>query len=149
VTETGSSNIHRITALNQTVSVVEPNMGWLDLPLLFLYLLIGTAAALTGYAIYEAYYLGPAKGRKGKGGKKVKAVVVAEPGKAYPDVKPYEEEWIPEQHLRNRASKTKKSANAIAGASSGGEDLTSAGEVTSGGETSGAEGLKKKKKGKK
>lgn len=70
-----------------------------------------------------------------------KAVVVAKQDKqVYPDVKPYEEEWIPAHHLKSGGSKLKK--RNVGGASSGGEELTSGGEITSGGETSGAEGKK-------
>lgn len=89
---------------------------------------------------YNSYFKTAATKRK-RGTKKVKAVVVADPDtKAYPDVRPYEEEWIPEQHLKSRGPKAKKGGEA---------DLTSGGEATSGGETSGAEGKKGKGKGKK
>jgi translocon-associated protein subunit alpha len=134
VVETGSNEVHQITAFNQTVSVVEPQSSWCDPQLLFLYLVLASALAGGAYLLYDAFFAQPA--RKTNKPRKVKAVVVAEKGKAYPDVKPYEEEWIPEQHLKNRASKLKKSGATSGGASSGGEDLLSGGDVTSGGEIS-------------
>ncbi|KAK4687377.1 translocon-associated protein subunit alpha, partial [Tremellales sp. Uapishka_1] len=135
--ETGTSDLHRITALNQTVAITEPPTGWFDLPLLFLYLLIGTALTGAAYAAYNTFVVKSSKKGKRNVVKK-KVVVPADSGKVYPDVKPYEEEWIPEQHLRSRQPKPKKKG----GASSAGE------EITSGGDTSGGE-KKRKSKGKK
>lgn len=107
-----------------------------------MYLLLTTALAGTIYYAYNSYFAPPPK--KISKPKKVKAVVVADQ-KAYPDVRPYEEEWIPAEHLKSRQPKLKKRG----GASSGGEGFTSGGDITSGGETSGAEVKKSKKKGKK
>lgn len=64
----------------------------------------------------------------------------------YPVVKPYEEDWIPAQHLKSRASKLKKRDG---GASSGGEEVTSGGEVTSGAESATETKGGKKRKNKK
>jgi hypothetical protein len=135
-----------ITAFNQTVSVVEPPTSWLDPSLLFLWLIIGTTLLGGAYAAYSTFFADSTKkGRKG-GIKRTKAVVVNEKKEDYPKVKPYEEDWIPASHLKNRASKLKKQDG---GASSGGEEITSGGEVTSGAE-SGPEGkVSRKRKGKK
>lgn len=153
IAETGSKELHQITALNQTVSVVEPQSSWFDLQLLFLYLVMASALAGGAYLLYSSFFAQPTRKSSKTKTRQVKAVVPAEKGKAYPDVKPYEEEWIPEQHLKHRASKLKKSGAAAGGASSGGEDVdvVSGGEATSGGETSGVEGKSKsqKKKSKK
>ncbi|WVW83944.1 hypothetical protein I302_105967 [Kwoniella bestiolae CBS 10118] len=142
--------IHQITAMNQTVSVVEPASTWFDPSLLFLYLILSTAILGGAYAVYQTFFNDPSakKGKGAKGSKKIKAVVPAEEKSVYPNVKPYEEEWIPASHLKNRQSKLKKKGGA--GASSG-DELVSGGEVTSGGEASGAEGKVRssKKKGKK
>ena len=142
--EPGSKDIHPVTAFNQTVNIVEPASSWFDPQAIFMYLLLTAALAGGIYYAYNSYFAPPAK--KLTKPKKVKAVVVADQ-KAYPDVRPYEEEWIPAEHLKSRQPKLKKRG----GASSGGEDLTSGGEITSGGETSGAEirKSKSKKKGKK
>ncbi|ORY33990.1 hypothetical protein BCR39DRAFT_518049 [Naematelia encephala] len=146
--ETGTTDIHRVIALNQTVSIVEPQASWFDPGLLFLYLILGSALLGGAWAAYNAFF--PSSGSK-KGGsrsKKVKAVVpAAQDKKQYPEVKPYEEEWIPAHHLKSKASKTKKGKDG--GASSAGEEVLSGGDVTSGGETSGAEGKIKRRKHKK
>lgn len=139
--ETGTNDIHRITALNQTVSIVEPQQSWFDLRLVFLYLIMGTALLGGAYAAYNAF-LGPKKTRRGTTRTVKKAVVVPSETKPYPEVKPYEEEWIPAHHLKSKGSKTKKGVV-------GGDEVLSAGEATSGGETSGAEGKRRKSKGKK
>ena len=142
--ESGSKDFVPITALNQTVSIVEKPASWFDPGLLFLYLVLGSALFGGAYAAYQAFFA--PKGRKAnRGTRSKKAVVPAETKKQkYPDVKPYEEEWIPEQHLKSRANKLKKKEGAVGG----GEDLTSGGEVTSGGE-SGVEVKVTRKKGKK
>ncbi|KAK8864431.1 hypothetical protein IAR55_001679 [Kwoniella newhampshirensis] len=148
VSETGTKDLHRITALNQTVSVVEPAASWFDPQLLFLYFVITTALLGGAYAAYQAFFVPTAKGKGGKkksglgGSKKVKAIVPKEGATEYPDVKPYEEEWIPEHLLKSKQTKMKKKGGP-GGASSGGE------EVTSGGEASGTEGKIRKRKGKK
>jgi translocon-associated protein subunit alpha len=89
--------------------------------------------------------------RSGSGQKKVKAVVVNEKKTEYPNVKPYEEEWIPEQHLKSRAGKLKKDGKGdVVGAK--GDLVTSGGETSGGEATSGGEGVKdtpRKRKGKK
>ena len=143
--EQGTTEIAHITALNQTVSVVEQPSSWLDPSLLFLWLLLGSALFGGAYAAYNTF-LAP-KTKKTKRVVRKQAVVINEKTEDYPNVKPYEEDWIPAHHLKNRGSKTKKRDG---GASSGGEELLSAGDVTSGAE-SGPEGSKggKKRKGKK
>jgi len=140
--EQGSAEISRITALNQTVSIVEQPTSWLDASLLLLWLILGSALAGGAYAVYQTFFA--PKTKKGKRVQKKKAVVVNEKTEDYPKVKPYEEDWIPAHHLKSRASKTKRDG----GASSGGEELLSAGEATSGAE-SGTEGKARRRKGKK
>lgn len=134
-----------MVAYNQTVNVVEPASTWFDPGLIFLYLLLTAAFASGIYYAYNTFVAPPTK-KSGKGGpRKIKAVVPAEKGKQYPDVKPYEEDWIPKEHLKHRQTKLSKKSTGGA-ASSGGEDFTSGGEMTSGGE--GSEFKKTKKKGK-
>lgn len=147
-TGAGTQNLLPVTAFNQTVNVVEPASSLFDPGLIFLYLLLSSALAAATYYAYNSYFAPPTK-KSGKGGpRKIKAVVPADTDKVYPDVKPYEEDWIPKEHLKHRQTKLKKRSTGGA-ASSGGEELTSAGEATSGGEFSGAEVRKTKKKGKK
>ena len=137
--ENGTPDAERVIAMNQTVSIVEPPTSWLDPSLLFLWLIIGTALLGGAYAAYQTFF--PTQTKKG-GKKKIKAVVPKEQPQVYPDVKPYEEDWIPAHHLKSRATKLK------GGASSGGEELTSGGEIMSGGE-SGTEGKPRRRKGRK
>ncbi|WVR07053.1 hypothetical protein IAU60_004092 [Kwoniella sp. DSM 27419] len=148
--EGGTTDLHRVTALNQTVSVVEPASSWFDPQLLFLYLVIGTALLGGAYAAYQSFFAPQPtkKGKRVRSEKVQKAVVVNDKPSQYPDVKPYEEEWIPESHLKSRQPKLKK--RNVGGASSG-DDLLSGGDVTSGGETSGVDVAKSKgkKKGRK
>jgi len=144
--EQGTTNtLSQVTALNQTISIVEPASSWLDPSLLFLWLVLGSALVGGAYAVYNSYFAPQTKKGKRTGVKKSKAVVVNEKTEDYPNVKPYEEEWIPAQHLKSRTSKLKKRDT---GASSGGEELTSGGEVTSGAEsaTEGKGGKKRKNK---
>lgn len=146
IAESGGKDLVPITACNQTVSVVEPPASWFDPVLLILYLILGAALLGGAYLAYDAF-LAP-KGKKGSKGVRVKKTVVPaqQEKKVYPDVKPYEEEWIPEQHLKNRASKLKKKEGTSA--VPGTEELTSGGEATSGAE-SGPDGKTRKRKGKK
>ncbi|WVQ67614.1 uncharacterized protein L199_005817 [Kwoniella botswanensis] len=148
-TSDASKGVHQLTAMNQTVSVVEPTSSWFDPSLLFLYLILSTALLGGAYAVYQTFFSTPTS-KKGGQKKKVKAVVPAEQKSVYPNVKPYEEDWIPESHLKNRQSKLKKKSTTAGGASSG-DELLSGGEVTSGNEASGTEGKVRssKKKGKK
>ncbi|KAL7418486.1 hypothetical protein Q5752_006944 [Cryptotrichosporon argae] len=143
-----NAELHRLVAYNQTVSIVEPAASWLDPSLLFLYVLVSTALAGGAYAAYKAFFpdakrkaaskarrvaRGDAPTRDGK----VKVVVPGDNKEQYPAVKPYEEEWIPEQHLRSRAGKVRKDGGATSG-----EELTSGGE-------SGPEGKARRRKNKK
>ncbi|KAI9639774.1 uncharacterized protein MKK02DRAFT_29757 [Dioszegia hungarica] len=140
-----------ITAFNQTVSVVEPPLSWIDPSLLLVYSLLLAALGAGAWLAYNSF-MGNQAGKKGSKRTVKRAVVVAkQENQVYPDVKPYEEEWIPAHHLKSGGSKLKKrGGKGVPGASSGAEELTSGGEVTSGAETSGAEGRKVKgKKGKK
>lgn len=117
--ESDSKDLVPITAFNQTVSVVEKPTSWFDPALLFLYLILGSALLGGAYLAYQAFMV--PKGKKGGKVRVKKAVVPAQTEKkSYPDVKPYEEEWIPEQHLKSRASKLKKKDGVV----SGGEELT-------------------------
>ncbi|WRT66401.1 uncharacterized protein IL334_003357 [Kwoniella shivajii] len=147
-------SVHHVTAYNQTVSIVEPAATWFDPGLLFLYLVLSTALLGGAYAAYQTFFApqtkkgSKSKSRSSDGSKKVKAVVPAEQGEnSYPNVKPYEEDWIPASHLKHRQTKLSKKKSGT-GASSG-DELLSGGDVTSGGEASGTEIKKNKKKGKK
>lgn len=135
-----------VTAFNQTVTIVEPPTRWFDPSVLFIYALLLAVLGAGGWLAYQAL-TGGQKGKKGSKRTVKKAVVVAKQDQqSYPNVRPYEEEWIPAHHLKSGGSKLKKRGKGVPGASSGGEELTSGGEITSGGEASGTEGKKVKNK---
>ena len=136
-----------LTAMNQTISVVESPSSWLDPQLLFLFVIIGTALLGGAYAAYNAF-LGP-QTKKSKGGKKKVVVPSKDPlvdAGMGAGGKTFEEDWIPAHHLKQ--SKTKSRRKDGAGTTSGGEDFTSGGEITSGAE-SGPEGKVRRRKGRK
>lgn len=136
------NEISRVTAFNQTVSIVEPPSSWFDPSVLFIYLVLGAALFGGAYAAFNMYFAAPQKkGRRSaaKAAAPVEAADVADSGKAY------QEDWIPVQHLGK-----KKGGRRTDGASSAGEGFTSGGEgATSGGEVSGAEGKTRRRKSKK
>ncbi|KAI9570539.1 hypothetical protein HD554DRAFT_2170145 [Boletus coccyginus] len=118
----------RVTAFDSVVTVVEPEGSWFDLKLISTYLIV---AAFLGGATYFLYltYLPATKAKRPKrvrpeASAPVSTVTVNSSGARY------EEEWIPEHHLRK--PKARKST------------AVGIGEELSGGETSGAEGKRRK-----
>ena len=141
--EQQTKELHSLTAMNQTISVVEAPSSWLDPQLLFLLAIVGAALLGGAYAAYSAF-LGPKP--KGRGKKRVVTVTAKDatgvPGQGV-GTQTFEEDWIPAHHLK----KTKPRKGDGAGNTSG-EELTSAGEITSGAE-SGPEGKVRRRKAKK
>ncbi|KIJ66680.1 hypothetical protein HYDPIDRAFT_108587 [Hydnomerulius pinastri MD-312] len=118
---------YRVTAYDSVVTVVEPESSWFDFKLLSTYLIV---LALLGGASYYAYlsYLPTTKSKKPR---RTRPEVSAPVGTVTASgAGGYQEEWIPETHLKK--GKGKKAA-----------PISSASEA----ETSGTEG--KKRKGKK
>ncbi|KAN0092840.1 hypothetical protein V8E55_003624 [Tylopilus felleus] len=118
----------RVTAFDSVVTIVEPESSWFDFKLISTYLIV---AASLGGASYFAYltYIPATKTKKSKRTRPeaiapVSTVTVTSSGARY------EEEWIPEHHLKK--PKARKST------------AVSAGEELSGGETSGTEGKRRK-----
>lgn len=122
-----------ITAFNQTVSVVEAPSGFFDPALFFIYALL--LAALTAGGWYAYQYYVDSTSPKGKGGKRstVKPVVVPADQKKqeYPQVKAYEEDWIPAHHTQSGKAKKRTGK----GGATSGDEVTSGGEITSGAES--------------
>ncbi|KAH7930232.1 hypothetical protein BV22DRAFT_1125174 [Leucogyrophana mollusca] len=122
---------YRVTAYDSIVTIVEPESSFLDFKLISTYLIV---LALLGGASYFAYltYVPQTKNKRRKtraAPSEVSApVTVTATGSGG-----YQEEWIPEHHLK----KTKVSKAKPAGVLSSGDEL-------SGGEVSGAEGKKRK-----
>ncbi|OAX37993.1 hypothetical protein K503DRAFT_718917 [Rhizopogon vinicolor AM-OR11-026] len=121
---------YRVTAYDSVVTVVEPEPSWFDFKLLSTYLIVIAGLAGLSYAAYQAYV--PSLKPKRKRPTEVSAPVgtVTATGASG-----YQEEWIPEHHLKKAKGKKTK-----------GDGVASSEEV-SGGE-SGAEG-KRTRKGKK
>ncbi|KAG8213077.1 hypothetical protein J3R82DRAFT_11469 [Butyriboletus roseoflavus] len=121
----------RVTAFDSVVTIVEPEGSWFDLKLISTYLIVAAFLGGASYFIYLTYF--PAA--RAKKSKRVRpnpsapasTVTVTSSGARY------EEEWIPEHHLKKP---TARKPTAV-----------SSGEEVSGGETSGTE--RKRRKGKK
>lgn len=148
--ESDSKAIHHLTAFNSTISITEPTAGIFDFQLLSLYLILASALSGLGYMLYNMYLKPKPKKRVIRKALITTKDTIDKNGNEIisTTVKPYEEEWIPEQHLKSRQNKV-KGRSGRGGASSGGEGFTSGGEMTSGAETSGTEGKPIKRKGKK
>ncbi|KDN45580.1 hypothetical protein K437DRAFT_256501 [Tilletiaria anomala UBC 951] len=104
-----TSKAHNLLAYKGSVTIVEPPKSWFDIQLLSLYALLAAGIAFSGSFAYKSY-LG---GSKRKGGSTRKAVEpataasVAAQSPAASSKTGYEEDWIPEQHLRTRSKKGK------------------------------------------
>lgn len=125
---------------------------------LFLYLVLGALLSAAGYYTFQTikkqyFTTKPLKGSKGKRGNLSKTVVPANlAGKGYPEtVKPYEEEWLPDNLKSGAGGLKKRKGGKVAGeVGTSGAEGTSGGEgLTSGAETSGTERKGKGKGGKK
>jgi len=124
---------YRVTAFDSVVTIVEPESSWFDFKLISTYLIVAAFLGGVSYFIYLTYF--PAK--KAKKSKRSRPEISAPTSKVTVTSSGarYEEEWIPEHHLKK--TKTRKPT-----AASSGEDV-------SGVETSGTEGRRGKGKGKK
>ncbi|THH11017.1 hypothetical protein EW145_g929 [Phellinidium pouzarii] len=124
--------IYRVTAYDSVVTVVEPEVSIFDYQVITTYLLTAAFLGGLGYYAFITFVPKPKKSRKpvtssgGKNGISSPVGPVTATGAGG-----YEEEWIPEHHLKVRADKKK------AGVVSSGDEL-------SGGETSGTEGKRRR-----
>ncbi|KAI0787873.1 hypothetical protein C8Q74DRAFT_1254505 [Fomes fomentarius] len=116
---------YRVTAYDSVITVVEPEGSWLDLKLLSTYLVVTGILGGLGFYVYSTLAPQPKK-RKSPQQVSAPVGVVTATGAGG-----YQEEWIPEHHLK-KSKKTK-----VTGAASGDE--------TSGIE-SGTEGKRRKAK---
>ncbi|KAG2058504.1 hypothetical protein BDR06DRAFT_950332 [Suillus hirtellus] len=105
---------YRVTAYDSVVTIVEPEPSWLDLKLLSTYLIVLAAFAGVTYTAYNAYV--PSQKPKRKRPTQVSAPIgpVTASGSSG-----YQEEWIPEHHLKKtKAKKTKPDNVAVSEESS-------------------------------
>lgn len=119
--------VYRVTAYDSIVTVVEPELSWFDLKMLSTYAMVAGILGAVGYFAYQTYAPAPKKARKPRG----EAISAPVGTVTATGAGGYQEEWIPEHHLKK--SKSRK------GAASSGDEL-------SGGETSGTEGRRRKGK---
>ncbi|KAG1773532.1 hypothetical protein EDD22DRAFT_767304, partial [Suillus occidentalis] len=107
---------YRVTAYDSVVTIVEPEPSWLDFKLLSTYLIVFAALAGASYTAYNAYI--PSQKPKRKRPTEVSAPVgtVTASGSSG-----YQEEWIPEHHLKKTKGKKTKSDNAVVSEESSGE----------------------------
>ncbi|KAG1747113.1 uncharacterized protein EDB91DRAFT_1245561 [Suillus paluster] len=128
---TSDDDKYRVTAYDSVVTIVEPEPSWFDFKLLSTYLIVFAAFVGLSYAAYNAYV--PSSKPKRKRPAEVGAPVgtVTATGSSG-----YQEEWIPEHHLKKTKGKKTKAENPASS-----EDLSS-------GEVSGMD-AKKTRKGKK
>ncbi|VDB85489.1 unnamed protein product [Peniophora sp. CBMAI 1063] len=118
---------YRIPVYDSVVTVVEPEISAFDIKMLSTYIMVLSLLGAGGYFAYLTFVPQPKQKRRGAASAPVsEPVAVTATGAGG-----YQEEWIPEHHLK----KTK--AGKKAGALSSGDEL-------SGGETSGAEGKRRK-----
>ncbi|KAG1882231.1 hypothetical protein F4604DRAFT_1577643, partial [Suillus subluteus] len=99
---------YRVTAYDSVVTIVEPEPSWLDFKLLSTYLIVFAALGGVSYAAYSAYV--PSQKPKRKRPTQVSAPVgtVTASGSGG-----YQEEWIPEHHLKKTKGKKTKSDNVV------------------------------------
>jgi len=125
--------MYRVEAYDSIITIVEPALSILDFKLLSTYAIV---AAFLGGLCYLAYSTFVPQAKKSRS-KKTAAVSVSTPGAVTATgAGGYQEEWIPEHHLRKSKSSKKRS-----GAASG-----TSGDELSPTETSGTEGKRRKGK---
>jgi len=121
---------YRVTAYDSVVTVVEPEPSWFDFKLLSTYLIVIAGLVGLSYAAYTTYVpsLKPRRKRSTEVSAPVGTVTAT-------GASGYQEEWIPEHHLKKNKGKKAK-----------GDGVASSNDELSGGE-SGAE--RRTRKGKK
>ncbi|KAL1739050.1 hypothetical protein HDZ31DRAFT_50015, partial [Schizophyllum fasciatum] len=115
---------YRVTAFEDIVQVVEPELSIFDFKLLITYLIVGGILGSAGYYAYLSYVPQPKRARTKKSSVSTPVSVTATGAGGY------QEEWVPEHHLK----KTK----------AGKKGKATSGDELSGAETSGGEGKKRK-----
>ncbi|KZV80198.1 hypothetical protein EXIGLDRAFT_781282 [Exidia glandulosa HHB12029] len=102
-TGAASAAKQRIVAYESVVKVVEPPASIFDLKMISTYIIALGALAGLGYFAYTSY-LAPAKGKGGKSRPKPIVTTELEP-EVVKGSGVYNDEWIPEHHLKNRKKK--------------------------------------------
>lgn len=115
-----TSKKYNVQAYQGNVTVIEPPKNWLDPQLWSVYLIFAGLLAAAGYAAKQ--YLAPAPQQKSKksgagGARGGAAKPAAVASSSSSSSKAYDEDWIPEHHLKSR-----RSTRSAGGLSSGDED---------------------------
>ncbi|KZT73099.1 hypothetical protein DAEQUDRAFT_636847, partial [Daedalea quercina L-15889] len=117
---------YRVTAYDSIITIVEPETSWFDFKTLSTYLIVSLLLGGLGYYAYLSFIPQPKKKRTPAVSAPIGTVTATGAGG-------YQEEWIPEHHLKKpKARKTRASG------------LATSGDETSGTELSGTEGRKRK-----
>ncbi|KAL1697046.1 hypothetical protein GGG16DRAFT_84667 [Schizophyllum commune] len=115
--------VYRVSAFEDIVQVVEPELSFFDFKLWTTYLIVAGILGTAGYFTYLSYAPPPKRQRTKKSSVSTPVSVTATGAGGY------QEEWVPEHHLKKTKAGRKGPAS---------------GDELSGGETSGAEGKKRK-----
>ncbi|KIY43771.1 hypothetical protein FISHEDRAFT_67587 [Fistulina hepatica ATCC 64428] len=124
------SIMYRLHAFDSTVTVVEPEVSFLDFKMLTTYAMVTVILTGVSYLAYTSFFPASKKPRTKRVTAPSTPAVLGSAG-----VSGYEEEWIPEHHLKKTRAGKKK-----------GRPSTASGDELNDGEASGAEGKKKLKK---
>ncbi|CAD6888785.1 unnamed protein product [Tilletia controversa] len=106
VTDNGSSRKYNLNAYQGKVKVEEPPKNWFDLQLLSLYAMLIAGFSYAGYVALSTYFTPPQSKReaaRAASAKKAEAPVAAPAPVASSSATSaagYQEEWIPESHLK-------------------------------------------------
>lgn len=137
VDHTVDQNTYRVSAYDGVVTVVEPEASWFDFKMITTYLITGVILSGVGYYAAQSFFPSLNKPKRKRAVKPSTAEITAPVGTVKASGVGYQEEWIPEHHLKP-VRKSKKAEGAL---SSGDEKAPSGGE-------SGAEGPRRSKRGK-
>jgi len=132
VEHTTEGEQQRVEAYDSIVTIVDPALSIFDFKLLSTYAIVTAFLGGLGYLAYSTFVPQTKKTRS----KRTPAVSISAPAGVATGAGGYQEEWIPEHHLRKSKS-SKKQASATSGTS--GDELSPT-------ETSGTEGKKRKGK---
>jgi len=134
VEHTSETENQKVEAFDSIITIVDPALSIFDFKLLSTYAIVAAFFGGLCYLAYSTFFPQTKKSRS----KKIPAVSASSPTGTVTATGAggYQEEWIPEHHLRKPKS-SKKQANAASGTS--GDELSPA-------ETSGTEGRRRKGK---